>query len=163
MERDEEHAVVVPEDVLRPVAVVDVPIEDRDALEAELGLREAGGDGDVVEEAEAHGLAGECMVARRTHEREAAALDGLDRAAGGQQRRAVGRLRRRRVGREPRRPVDGLHDVEVRLRVAAEDLRLGRLARLRPLREGLVEHRHSRRRLRMVARRMKPGEVGVAY
>ncbi len=33
----------------------------------------------------------------------------------------------------------------------------------RPLREGLVEHRHSRRGLRMVARRVETGEVGVAY
>ena len=93
VERHEEHAVVVAEDVLRPVAVVDVPVEDRDALEAELGLRETGGDGDVVEEAEAHRAAGERMVAGWPYEREAVALDGLDRAPGGEQRRAVGRLR----------------------------------------------------------------------
>ena len=134
-----------------------------DALEAELGLRETGGDGDVVEEAEAHRAARERMVAGWPHEREAVALDGLDRASGGQQRRTVGRLRYRRVGVEPRRPVDGPHDVEVRLRVAAEDLRLGRLPRVCPLREGLVQHRHSRRGLRMVARRVQLSEVCVAY
>ena len=64
--------------------MVDVPVEDRDALQAELGLREAGGDGGVVEEAKAHRAAGERMVAGRPHEREAAALDGLDRTAGGE-------------------------------------------------------------------------------
>ena len=45
---DEEHG-VVPEDVLCAVAVVHVPVEDGDATGAELRLREAGGDGDVVE------------------------------------------------------------------------------------------------------------------
>ena len=45
---------VVAEDLLGAVPVVDVPVDDRDALDAELGLRVAGGDRDVVEDAEAH-------------------------------------------------------------------------------------------------------------
>jgi hypothetical protein len=163
VERDEEHAVVVPEDVLRPVAVVNVPVEDGNALEAELGLCEADGDRDVVEEAEAHRLARERVMTGRPHEREAAALDRLDGTTGGKQRRAVGRLRGGRVGCEPRRPVDGLHHVEIRFRVAAKDLRLGGLPRLAPLRKGFLEHRHPRRGLRMVARRMETGEVLMAY
>ena len=43
VQRDEEHGVVVPEDVLRPVAVVDVEVDDRDALGA-VRLRGARGD-----------------------------------------------------------------------------------------------------------------------
>ena len=50
-----EHARIVPEDVLRAVAVVHVPVDDGDALGAMRLLRMAGGDGDVVEQAEAHG------------------------------------------------------------------------------------------------------------
>jgi hypothetical protein len=43
------------EDVLRAVAVVHVPVDDEHALDAVLRLRGACGDGDVVEQAEAHG------------------------------------------------------------------------------------------------------------
>ena len=49
-----EHARIVPEDVLGAVAVVDVPVDDRDALGAVRRLRVARRDGGVVEEAEAH-------------------------------------------------------------------------------------------------------------
>ena len=45
---------IVPEDVLGAVAVVDVEIDDRDALDAMGRLGVAGGDRGVVEEAEAH-------------------------------------------------------------------------------------------------------------
>ena len=48
------HARVAPEDVLRAVAVVDVEIDDRDALDAVGRLGVARGDRGVVEEAEAH-------------------------------------------------------------------------------------------------------------
>ena len=142
---------------------MDVPVEDGDAFETELGLCEAGCDCDVVEEAKAHRLASKRVMTWRPHEREAAALDRLDRTAGGEQRRAVGRLGGGRVGREPHGPVDGLQHVDVRLRVAAEDLRLGRLPRLAPLRKGILEHLDPRRGLRMVARRMETGEVLMAY
>ena len=79
VERDVEDGRVVPEDRLRPVAVVDVPVDDRDALEAELGLGRPGGDGHVVEEAKAHRAVGRRVVAGRPDEREAAARRGLDR------------------------------------------------------------------------------------
>ena len=64
VERAEEDAVVVPEDRLRAVAVVDVEVDDRDALEAELALRRARRDRDVVEQAEAHRPVGQRVVAR---------------------------------------------------------------------------------------------------
>ena len=65
--------------------------------EPELRLREAGGDGDVVEEAEAHRAPGERVVAGWPDEREAAALDRLDCPPAARQRRAVRRLGRRGV------------------------------------------------------------------
>ena len=49
-----EHGRVGPEDRLRAVAVMDVEIHDGDAVGAMRGLGVAGGDGDIVEEAEAH-------------------------------------------------------------------------------------------------------------
>ncbi len=52
--RGVEHVRVAPEDVLRAVAVMDVEIDDRDALGAVDGLGVARGDRRVVEEAEAH-------------------------------------------------------------------------------------------------------------
>ena len=64
VERDEEHGRVVAEDLLGAVSVVDVPVDDRHALEAELGLGVAGGDRDVVEEAEPHRRVRPRMVSR---------------------------------------------------------------------------------------------------
>ena len=52
--RDVEHAGVVPEDVLCPVAVVHVPVDDEDPLAPR--RQRGGGHRDVVEQAEAHGL-----------------------------------------------------------------------------------------------------------
>jgi hypothetical protein len=51
---DHQHALVVRDDVLGAVAVVDVEVDDRDALEPAHVERMARGDRDVVEEAEAH-------------------------------------------------------------------------------------------------------------
>ena len=72
VQRDVEDARVVPEDVLRAVAVVDVPVEDRHPLEPMLRLRRAGRDRDVVEQAEAHRPVGRRVVARGPDEGEAA-------------------------------------------------------------------------------------------
>ena len=58
VDRHVEDGRVVAEDVLRAVAVVDVPVDDRHALEPELGLRRARRDRDVVEEAEPHRAVG---------------------------------------------------------------------------------------------------------
>ena len=81
------------------VAVVHVPVEDEHAARAELGDRELRGDGDVVEQAEAHRTIRFGVVAGRAQRREAGArFAGEQRArqlagaAGGVQRRAVGGL-----------------------------------------------------------------------
>lgn len=50
LRRAEQHRRIVPEDVLRAVAVVHVPIDDRHALGPMPALGVAGGDGGVVEE-----------------------------------------------------------------------------------------------------------------
>ena len=55
---------VVPENVLRAVAVMNVEIDDRDALGAVDRLGMACGDGGVVEEAEAHRRRDFGMMAR---------------------------------------------------------------------------------------------------
>ena len=95
VQRDEEDGVVAAEDRLGAVAVVDVEVDDRDALEPELGLRVARRDGDVVEEAEAHRPVGERVVAGRADEREAAAVDRLERDPGGERARPPSSSRRR--------------------------------------------------------------------
>jgi hypothetical protein len=64
---------------LRSVAVVHVPVDDCDARRPELGLRVAGRNRDVVEEAKPHPTLGQRMVSRGTHERERTLLDGGDR------------------------------------------------------------------------------------
>ena len=61
---------VAPEDVLRAVAVVDVEVDDRDALDAVRGLGVARGDRGVVEEAEAHRRRRFGVVAGRTRRHE---------------------------------------------------------------------------------------------
>jgi hypothetical protein len=58
VDRDVEHVRVVPEDRLRAVAVVGVPVDDRDARRAEPLQRVSRGDRNVVEEAEAHRAVG---------------------------------------------------------------------------------------------------------
>ncbi len=62
----EEDGRVILKDVLGPIAVVDVPIQDEDALGAR-SLSGLGGNARVVEEAEAHGCPTLCMVAWRPH------------------------------------------------------------------------------------------------
>ena len=54
VERDEQDRVVAAHDRLGAVAVMDVPVDDRDALDPELGLRVARRDDGVAEDAEAH-------------------------------------------------------------------------------------------------------------
>ena len=67
MNREESHPRVVVEDRLCAVTVMDVPVDDQHALRASVegGLR---GDGDVIEQAEAHRAPGERVVAGRTDE-----------------------------------------------------------------------------------------------
>jgi hypothetical protein len=54
VEGNREHRVVSAEDRVRPVPVVDVPVDDRDPLDAESVLCVPRCDRDVAEEAEAH-------------------------------------------------------------------------------------------------------------
>ena len=92
MQRDVEHRRVLPEDRLRAVPVVDVPVDDRHPLRPELCLRRAGGDRDVVEEAEAHRAVGGRVMAGRPDDRERTARGRLDRRARGKEGGVVGRL-----------------------------------------------------------------------
>jgi hypothetical protein len=66
---DEEGAGLVEEDVLGTVAVVDVEVEDGNALDAP-GAGGECGDGGVVEVAEAHGAVAGGVVTGRAHEAE---------------------------------------------------------------------------------------------
>ena len=78
---------IVPDDRLRAVAVVDVPVDDGDPLGAVVALRLARGDGRIVEQAEAHRTVGLGMMARRPDGAEgvghAAGHHLVDRQAGG--------------------------------------------------------------------------------
>ncbi len=62
----EQHGRIVPEDVLRAVAVMHVPVDDRDPLGPVNLLRMARRDRDRVEETEAHGLVLLGVMSRRT-------------------------------------------------------------------------------------------------
>ena len=67
MDRDGEHVRPCVEDALRAVAVMQVDVEDRDARGGPAQM--LGGDGRIVEEAEAAGDIGEGVMAGRTAER----------------------------------------------------------------------------------------------
>ena len=77
MQGDEEHRRVLVEDGLGAVAVVDVPVDDRDPVDPLPPLRVAGGDRDVVEDAEPHRLLGAGVMAGRADEREAVVDGGV--------------------------------------------------------------------------------------
>ena len=156
VERDEEDAVVVPEDRLGPVPVMDVPVDDRHALEPELALGDARRDGDVVEDAEAHRAPGERVVARRPHEREAAAQRRLDRRARRERRSLVRRLGAERVAVEPDRRVAVANQLDVLGGVAQEKLVLPRRAPLAPDVLVAEEDGEPLGALRMAARRVQP-------
>jgi hypothetical protein len=81
MDRHGEHVAARVEDALRAVAVVQVDVEDRDAA-AGPG-QPLGGDGRIVEKAEAAGEVGEGVVARRAAERVGGGRTGKHRVRGG--------------------------------------------------------------------------------
>ena len=66
--RHVEHPGVVVEDVLRAIAVMDVPVDDRHALALLGQMRRS--DGDIVEQTEAHRPVGHGMVPGRATGRE---------------------------------------------------------------------------------------------
>ncbi|MFO0570233.1 MAG: hypothetical protein U0263_31615 [Polyangiaceae bacterium] len=72
VEGDVEDAGIGEEDLLRSVAVVDVPIDDDHAL-GPVGAGMGRGHGGVVHQAEAHGAVRPGVVARRANERQAIA------------------------------------------------------------------------------------------
>ena len=101
----EQHVSTPAEHVGGAVAVMDVPVDDHHPLAVELPDRQLGGDGDVVEQAEAHRPVGERMMARRAHGAEPpVVLAGEQRAghrAGAAHRvqgRVIGRFTDERVG-----------------------------------------------------------------
>ena len=162
MERHEEDRVVVPEDLLGPVPVVDVPVDDRHAPGAELRLREPCRDRHVVEEAEAHGVARPRVVARRADEREALAANRLDRCSRREQRRLVARLGGDGVGVEPDRAVERADQLDIGRRVAALEVGRGGRRGLDDL-EGVQERGEPLRRLGVAERGVQARERRVAY
>src|SRR5262245_55820652 len=76
MRRDEQDGVIAVEAPLRGVAVVDVVIDDGDAIEA-TGTRVRRGDGDVVEETESHRTVPLGMMTRWSDERQGARITTL--------------------------------------------------------------------------------------
>jgi hypothetical protein len=122
VERHVEDARVVPEDVLRAVPVVDVPVEDRHPLERVLRLCRPSRDRGVVEEAEAHRAVGRRVVAGRPDECKTPGSGRLDRPACGDQRRLEAGRRGRRIPVEPGVGVDRANPGDMLGRVAALDL-----------------------------------------
>ena len=107
MGRGVHHGRIVPKDVLDAVAVMDVEIHDRDALGAMRFLRVPGGDGGVVEEAEAHRRRDFGVMAGRAGRDKGVAnpaahhlVDREDRASRGAQRGLERARRHRCVGVE---------------------------------------------------------------
>ncbi len=95
MRGEKENGRIVVENFLRAVAVVDIPVDDHDALDAVLFLRVARGDGSVSEEAKSFGAFRHGVVPGRAHGGESVAgASGHDRIHGGQRRadRAHGRI-----------------------------------------------------------------------
>ena len=89
MGRAEQHRLVRPENLLRAIAVMHVEIDDGDSLDAVGRLGVTGGDGDIIDEAEAHGIARAGVMARRARGHESVVgpprhhlVDGGDAAAG---------------------------------------------------------------------------------
>ena len=81
VDRDEQHLRVGVEDVVGPVAVVDVPVEDQHALEPVAVDRVPRGDRHVVEQAEPHRPRDLGVVAGRAMQRNAARRTRLQRSA----------------------------------------------------------------------------------
>jgi hypothetical protein len=115
--RAEHHARVLVERILGAVAVVHVEIQHRDPLQAVGGDRVRGADRDVVEDAEAHGLAARGVVPGRAHRAERAprrARHHHVRGGDDRTRRAQRRRKRARVHR----------GIGIQVRIAARRRRL---------------------------------------
>ena len=151
---EEEHGAVGVENVLRAVAVVDVPIGDQHAANAVLALRIARRDGDAVEEAKSHAARRRGVMARRPHDAESVSnalvedrVHRVQDAAGGTQR-SIQRARSddRVAGAQLVKAGHdlALHQPDVRAAVAQRDFVLNGDARLDP-REIQILNRAQRR------------------
>ena len=96
-------------------------------------------------------------MARRPHEREAAAVDRLERDPGGEQRSVPRRLRGDRVGVELRRAIDAAEQRDVFRGVRPDDLFLGRA----PVDRRPGQDEQPLLQLGVRTRRMQPRELGV--
>ena len=97
MRAAKKHRIIRVENILRAVAVVHVPIENRDSLDAVDGLRVPGRHGDMVEKAEAHGAIRRRMVSGRSHRAK-----GVIDASGQRRIDGVHHATRRQSGNFPR-------------------------------------------------------------
>ena len=140
---------------------MDVVVDDRDSAKAELALRDARSDRDVVEDAEAHRAIAQRVVPRRAHEREATGERGVDRSAGGERRPLVGRFARDGIAVEPCARRDRLDALDVLGRVAEQQLLVGCCAALACIGKALQERLEPRRVLRMVPGRVQARERGM--
>ena len=169
VDRREQHGRVGVEDVVRPVAVVDVPVEDRARARAPCAsTRVPRRDRDVVEEAEAHRPRGLGVVAgrasaatrRRRPRRRAARRRARPRRRGVQRRlvRALATRRCRRRSRRRRARAQRLDRVDVRPRVdAVQRLARRRRGRLDTLAARASRPRRAPPRSRRSARRAPDG------
>ena len=122
VERDREHAGIVVERALGAVAVVDVPVHDRHAREPARLAEVVRGDRDVAEEAEAHALARERVMAGRAHERVDVVGVAVEHGVAGRHD-AARREQRDLVGaRAERREAAGIAAVVVRQRLDVVDV-----------------------------------------
>ncbi len=177
MGRDEEHPLLVPEKVLRAVAVMDIEIDDRDPGEAAPLERVLRGDGDIAEDAEPHGRLGLGVMSRRPASHEGRpglpvehGIDGRDGAPDATERRLE------RAGRHVRIAVEGDRarcrrgrpdPVEIAPRVTEKHVVVGSLRRL-PARETqrrqrILHRLQSRHLFRMAARHhvLEAGRMGI--
>ncbi len=137
MQRDHEHARVVDEQVLRPVAVMDVPVEDADALDTR-GERRMRRDRGRVRQAEPHRSCRPGVVTGRSHGAEDRRRASLEHRCDAVARRTCGKpgrpeRSRTRPGVRVEPATDGrspLERSEIRRRVYPLELVRGRLARL---------------------------------
>jgi len=159
---------VLPEDVLGAVAVVHVEVDDEQPRHPPLAHQVARGDGDVVEEAEAHRPLGCRVVPRGAHGGEGTRIaSGRPRSEVGREDRGAGREERdfdraRRddgvgIGETAARGGEPRERVDEPPRVDGEDgLERGGLGR------GREEHaREARRRLDPPGREEALGPLGV--
>jgi hypothetical protein len=91
--RKVEDGVIAPEDVLRSVPVVHIPVDDQYRLDSVFRLRVPRCDRGIVEQTKTHRLAIRRVVTRRSYEREGASAVFRERAVHGRNSRSRGETR----------------------------------------------------------------------